>query len=141
MIRWLAYAAAIGAVLADCSHRCLSPEMLEVSLRNDKDQWELTCDADGPVFLITSPSGIGKATVHLLVSRPCASFAVGLRYAEGQPFQRLEGFSVVSGDGDRWEDLPGSAGCGYMRVALPKAAFDCSNSSWTIEWIDMYRTE
>jgi hypothetical protein len=141
MIRQLAYVVVMWTVLAGCSHCCLLPEALDVSLRNDKDQWELTCDTAGPVLLITSPSGIGEATVRLLDSRPCASFAVGLRYADGQPFERLEGFSVVNGSGDRWENPPWSVGCGYMRVALPQAVFESGDSSLTIQWVDMYRTK
>ena len=141
MVRWLVCAAVMWAVLADCSRSWLSPEMLEVSLRNDKDQWELTRDVCGPVLLITSPSGIGAATARVLASRPCACFAVGLRYDEGQPFPRLEGFSVANDDGTVWNDLPWTVHSGYLRVALPQAAFDHQDSVLTIGWVDMYRTD
>jgi hypothetical protein len=116
----------------------LSADRFHVELQRPKDSWEFVPGICEPVICITSPSGIGSAQIDFEPGCFSRRFAVGLRYAAGEPFTRLEGFEVTGGAG-KWESSMRMTQDDFMRIEIPEAAFDAGNMPLTVSWVDMYR--
>ena len=139
MSRWLIFGTALGIFLVDCACLPIQSENMAVALKNEKDRYVFIRGGEGAVLLITCPSGIGSVIVTWVATAAPKPFRIGLRYAKGDPFERLEGIHVTSSTGDKWSELPRRSRLGYLEVEIPDAAFDQDPGSMKIDWVDVYR--
>jgi hypothetical protein len=136
-IRVFVCSVAVCVCMAGCD--CpFAADPLHVEMRSPKDSWELVPGICEPLVLITSPSGIGSAHINFEPGCFPRRFAVGLRYAPGKPFTRLEGFDVTGGTG-KWGSGVRIARDDFLRIEIPGAAFDAGNVPLTVSWVDVYR--
>lgn len=138
MGRWLLLGAVLCACLAGCP-RCQDTARLDVTLHKAEDTWFLRSSCAGTVVLITSPSGIGAATIRPRNAWPDPPLLIGLRYKSGEPFTRLEGFHARASSGEEWRDLASAAGSEGLLVELPAEALGKDITHLEIDWVDMYR--
>ncbi len=115
-------------------------------------------ESRGAAFVgITSPRGIGRATLARRGTRWPNPLVVGLRYAEGKPFDRLESFVASSPTGSwRWSPSPWQGGSkpevevpdgsvkrlreapeGFLLVSVPELPEGLD--SVLVSWVDAYR--
>jgi hypothetical protein len=114
-------------------------DAIQVTLKNSADQGTLEQGLTAPRLLITSPSGIGEATVQPDATCPLTGLLIGLRYAANRPFTRLESFEVTAENGGQWTAFTVCTCAGFMQVTLPQAALAPENGALTLRWVDAYR--
>ncbi len=116
------------------------PETIQFTPKNPEDEWVVGQGTTAPRLVITSPSGIGEATLLLDPACPVKKLLIGLRYKENRPFTRLEGFEVIAQDGRRWASFGVCLCFGFIQIELPEAALAPENGPLTVRWVDQYRS-
>lgn len=107
--------------------------------RKKEDRLERVSNPAGFTFLVTCPSGIGGATATLHGGQWPSEFRVRLRYAEGRPFTRLEGFTVASGKRKPVEIRSAQFGPEWAEVTVPPEVLRSAGDVLVLEWVDAHR--
>jgi hypothetical protein len=122
-----------------CVHTARQQVMFQAMVDRPGDGIEIQETDAATVFVVTSTSGIGSATVTRWQGRWPSDLRVRLRYAEGRPFTKVEGFSCAAGS-RRPVELetviyrPDSA-----EVPLPPEVLGGGVSTLHLRWVDYYR--
>ena len=137
------------------------------STRKRADRIEVQRQNDQTIFLVTSESGIGKATVKLTAGQWPKKSAVRLRYASGRGFGNLEMFqcktatigflaSLHNSKGARWYRVKKDGQFetsaevdgphvivrrekDWIEVELPDSLFNSESKSLGLDWIRQVR--
>jgi hypothetical protein len=124
-----------------CAASIATDRAFSVATRKPEDSLRILERDGSAVLLVTSPSGIGGATIKFRDGSCPSSVAVSLRYREGEPFRYLEGFIVRAGKQQEFS-IPCArrrSSAEPMEVVLPEVILRAKPPSLELEWIDAYR--
>jgi hypothetical protein len=108
-------------------------------VRKQEDRLERVPNPAGFTFLVNCTSGIGGATVSWHGGRWPEEVLVRLRYAEGNPFTRIEGFTVAVDRGKPIEVRSIAFLPEWAEVRVPAELLNSATDTLHFEWVDMYR--
>ena len=128
---WLEFAGTFAAPDPEAP----APSWSVRSLRNAADRVQIAVEGQVAVIAITCPSGIGAAELALPPGQAGAGeVRIRLRYADGKPFQRLEGFEAMIGAAKQAQRLAKVGGALEVSLTVPAAA-----DTLRLSWVDAYR--
>jgi hypothetical protein len=113
----------------------------QITTRKSQDSIQAVTRGDTTIFIVTSPSGIGGATIRVNDGNWSSKTIVSFRYPDGRAFATLEHFIVrgrvqrdLSVPRDKSQPTPTSAD-----IELPMEFFEGAQSAIELSWIDAYR--
>ena len=113
----------------------------EITTRKSQDSIQSTERGDTTIFIVTSPSGIGAATIRVNDGHWPSKTIVSFRYQDGRPFVSLEHF-IVRGRVQRDLSVPRDKfqpAATSMDIELPPELFEGVQPAIELSWIDAYR--
>ena len=113
----------------------------EINTRKPQDSIQPLARGDTTIFVVTSPSGIGGATIRVNDGNWPAKTIVSFRYPDGRAFASLEQFIVrgrvqrdLSVPRDKFQPTATSTD-----IELPMEIFEAAQPVIELNWIDAYR--
>lgn len=122
---------------------CVTPSdphlVYQAMVQHQGDRIEIQQDGSSAAFLVTSPSGIGGATLTLWQGVWPKDVRVRLRYAEGRPYTRLESFTCAVGSKAPVEIGAVEWHPEYAEVDLAAGGLRSTARTVQLQWVDAYR--
>lgn len=125
--------------MAGCVTRSNQEVMFQAMVGKTGDSIEIERGKDAPRFLVTSPSGIGTATITLWQGNWPSDVRVRLRHAGDRPFTKVEGFTCAVGGKRPVEVRNITYATNYTEVQLPAEVLRSRSTKLHLQWVDYYR--
>ena len=126
-------------ILVGCVHVPPGDLMVQAMVQKSGDRISIQYAEDAVSFLITSPSGIGEATLKVLQGQWPKEVRIRLRYADGRGFTAVEGFSCSIRGRPPLEVRAVTLHPQYAEVLLPSDGLQGTGHPVQVRWVDYYR--
>jgi len=129
----------LAIILSGCAGYSAKTAAYEITTREAQDSIQPLVRGDTTIFVVTSPSGIGGATIQVNDGNWPAKTIVSFRYPDGRPFSSLEQF-IVRGRVQRDLSVPcDKFQATSMEIEWPTELFEGAQPAIELSWIDAYR--
>lgn len=126
-------------LITGCATTSNQEVMFQAMVDKPADRIEIQRERDATTFLVTSPSGIGAATITLWQGDWPSDVRVRLRYVQHRPFMKVEGFTCAIGDKRPVEVTAITYTPNYAEVTLPPEVLRSRGGKLLLQWVDYYR--
>ncbi len=103
------------------------------------DNLSILPEIDGIIILITSPGGIGSATVWLPHNYKSRDIVVRFQYSVDRPFQYLEGFTAYVDNNEISMENCHKKQNEFIEIVLPRKYINKKGNKLELNWVDVYR--
>ena len=127
-------------LISGCASYSAQTAAYEINTRKPQDSIQPLARGDTTIFVVTSPSGIGAATIRVNDGHWPAQTIISFRYPDGRAFASLEQF-IVRGHVQRDLSVPREKlqTTTTMDIELPMEIFEGAQPVIELNWVDAYR--